>query len=905
MDDAGREEDNTVDQPHEYDDQAFDDVFSAFKNSWLSGNKYDPDEFCKTHSRFGTDLRNQIDEFIDKAGGLFELKGEGNQTLAHDVFDGQEINSLGDFRIIKEIGNGAMGVVYEAEQISLNRKVALKVLPAHLSFSDGAIRKFEREAEAAGRQSHPGIVSIYAVGEHKGVHYIAQELVGDGSTLNDYLHRFRHDEKQPPGYFRETAKIIFEVADALQHAHDAGVIHRDIKPSNILMMNNNRPKVTDFGLAKVEDALVLSRTGDFAGTPYYMSPEQAMARRMGIDNRTDIYSLGVTLYEMLTLKCPFEGDTSYEVFKKIVYIDPLDPYKENPKVPSDLSTICLKSMEKLPEKRYQSMRELSEDLKRFLLGDVILAKPAGWGTRLWKYVKRYPAASFAASVAFLAIAILIGYVIWSYPQLKAAKDKAEKLQRIAIEERDKALVAEDEADKQRDLSERRYEQLRQFSDRELVYRLNEDDLKIWPACPETSQGIENWIVRAEDVVNRLEIHERSLYSVRRDATKTKDGFVYYDNDTQAKHDMLSILVTDLTALSGTEKGLLQSMRNRFRTLKAIEHESIHGHRESWNNTIESIADIEKCPQYNGLIIKPQIGLIPIGQDDTSGLWEFSHLQTGEITERDLNGKLKPSEETGIVFVLIPGGSFEMGAFKPSSEHPKGSHGVDPLAYITEQPVHTVTVEPFFLSKYEMTQGQWLRITGKNPSEYKPGKDRGNKKSTLRNPVELVNWLDCAELMRRLCFRLPTESEWEYAARAGTTSFWWTGKDKKTLNKHVNLLDLYAIRNEDLDDWKGFEEDWLDDGYLVHAPVGSYLPNQFGLHDIGGNVWEWCQDGDARDYSNTPVDGSAYQAKGAKYRIYRGGGWRSSARWCRPSNRNRGHAGNCNERLGLRPARSLK
>ena len=186
--------------------------------------------------------------------------------------------TLGDFRILREIGTGGMGTVYEAEQISLHRRVALKVLPAHLSFSPDAVQKFRREAEAGGRQRHPGIVAVHAVGEERGFHYIAQELVEGGRTLADRLTQLREEGEQPTGYFREATALVTTVAEALQYAHNAGVVHRDVKPSNIMLTPEGRPKVTDFGLAKVEDALALSRTGDFSGTPYYMSPEQAASQ---------------------------------------------------------------------------------------------------------------------------------------------------------------------------------------------------------------------------------------------------------------------------------------------------------------------------------------------------------------------------------------------------------------------------------------------------------------------------------------------------------------------------------------------------------------------------------------------------------------------------------------------------
>jgi len=167
-----------------------------------------------------------------------------------DVDPNLPFEQLGDFRLIRKIGEGGMGTVFEAEQISLHRRVALKVLPTHLSFSDTAAQKFRREAEAGGRQSHPGIVAVYAIGEHKGVHYIAQELVPDGFNLAEKLDELRKTKTQPPGYFRKATRLIAAVADALQHAHDHGVVHRDIKPSNVLLTTDNQLKVTDCGLAK-------------------------------------------------------------------------------------------------------------------------------------------------------------------------------------------------------------------------------------------------------------------------------------------------------------------------------------------------------------------------------------------------------------------------------------------------------------------------------------------------------------------------------------------------------------------------------------------------------------------------------------------------------------------------------
>jgi len=398
-----------------------------FRIAWFAGEDPDPEVFCRSHPEGGEELREKIESFLLVATALPEDADEGrDQPLEAEMEQGYCERKLGDFSLIREIGRGGMGVVYEADQISLNRRVALKVLSEHLSFSSDAVMKFRREAEAGGRQRHPGIVAIYAVGELEGTHYIAQELVCGGHTLSNLLEKLRREEDLPLGYFRQTGELIAQVADALENAHSGGVIHRDVKPSNILLDPAGSPKVTDFGLAKIEDALALSRTGDFAGTPYYMSPEQALSRRIGIDRRTDIYSLGVTLYEALTLKVPFEGETTHEILKRIILQDPSDPRKINPRVPHDLAVICLKAMEKDANHRYQSMADFAGDLRRFFHGEVIQAKPAGFPRKIWKRCKRNPTLSAAIGVSLAAILALILSIPWYVVQITKQKNAAMK-----------------------------------------------------------------------------------------------------------------------------------------------------------------------------------------------------------------------------------------------------------------------------------------------------------------------------------------------------------------------------------------------------------------------------------------------------------------------------------------------
>jgi len=397
-----------------------------FSEAWYAGGNPDVDEFCRRHPECGPELREKIEDFLfvaQRLPGVGQVDGDEEPLAALPTKPMQTGMVLGDFRIVKEIGRGGQGVVYEAEQISLRRRVALKVLPSHLSLCDDAVGKFRREAEAGGRQKHPGIVAVHAMGEFDGIHFIAHELVEGGRSLADRLDDLRGGGDLPVGYFREAAAMAADVADALHHAHESGVIHRDVKPSNILLDERDRPKVTDFGLARVEDALALTRTGDFSGTPYYMSPEQAGRNRKGIDFRTDVYSMGVTLYEMLTLDVPFDAQTTPDVLRKILFDEPRDPRRANSRVPRDLAVICLKAMEKKQEHRYQDMAEFGDDLRRFLAGETILARPAGALTRVGKRVRRNPALSGALGLAVVAVVALLVGAVSSYIKISRANQE--------------------------------------------------------------------------------------------------------------------------------------------------------------------------------------------------------------------------------------------------------------------------------------------------------------------------------------------------------------------------------------------------------------------------------------------------------------------------------------------------
>ena len=284
---------------------------------------------------------------------------------------------LGPLRLVRELGLGGQGVVYEAVRESDGLVVAAKILRTDVHLSEDLVERFEREAQAAQRLHHANIVAVHGLVEWQGFRIILQELVTGGS-LDDAI-KARHGERDRTGTAdcRWAAGLCRDLALALQHAHDSHVVHRDMKPGNVLMTPAGVPKITDFGLAKVEDMFGLTQTGDRMGTPNYMSPEQVEAARGGVDSRTDIYSLAAVLYRMLSRRVPFQADNLTTLFRDILTRAPIPPRKLQPGVPRDLQAVCLKALHKSPADRYQTAREFADDLQRFLDGKATLARPEG------------------------------------------------------------------------------------------------------------------------------------------------------------------------------------------------------------------------------------------------------------------------------------------------------------------------------------------------------------------------------------------------------------------------------------------------------------------------------------------------------------------------------------------------
>lgn len=328
-----------------------------------------------------------------------------------------EARTLGDYDLLEEIGRGGMGVVYKARQRSLNRMVAVKLLPGSLLGRAGSLRRFQAEAIATAALRHPGIVAIHEVGVHDGQHYLAMELVS-GPNLAQAATGLQFTRAD----FHRVARWMRGVAEAVHHAHERGILHRDLKPSNILLDQDDQPRITDFGLAKrLEEtgdhardagsstaAASLTLSGQVLGSPNYIPPEQANAlRRCPVDRRSDVYSLGATLYHLLTGQAPFRASSLTEVLQLVMQREPVAPRFLQASVPVDLETICLKCLEKEPARRYSTAQALVEELDRFLRGEPIQARPAGYVEKSVRWCRRNPAwAALTVAATLLTVAVL-------------------------------------------------------------------------------------------------------------------------------------------------------------------------------------------------------------------------------------------------------------------------------------------------------------------------------------------------------------------------------------------------------------------------------------------------------------------------------------------------------------------
>ncbi len=477
-------------------------ALEEYMASLRTGRPASRDEFLAQHAEFAEAMGECLSvlEFIE-AAATGSAGSDGSAAPTEPIAPRAR---LGDYRILREVGRGGMGVVYEAQQISLGRRVALKILPFAAAIDPKQRQRFQIEAQAAAQLHHPHIVPIFGVGCDQGIHYYAMQFV-DGRSLAALIHEWNRDHDAAAGagapsaslsteeatgswpdrhdagpgsavpgepgamgrsggagsgelsdldpvtsagdpsraptafgpvhrnrdFCRSIARLGIEAADALDHAHGLGILHRDIKPANLLIDRHGAVWITDFGLARFPSEFSLTGTGDMIGTLRYMSPEQALARRGVVDQRTDIYSLGVTLYELLTLSPAFDGRDHHELLHQIATDEPVPPRRLNPAIPRDLETIVLKAMAKDPSHRYATAQELAADLTRFLADEPILARRPGLIERALRWARRHRELVATAAAVVVVSLTISTMLVWRQAretriQAGMTKEQAEK-----------------------------------------------------------------------------------------------------------------------------------------------------------------------------------------------------------------------------------------------------------------------------------------------------------------------------------------------------------------------------------------------------------------------------------------------------------------------------------------------
>jgi serine/threonine protein kinase len=349
-----------------------------------------------------------------------DSRDEGRENRQTEV---PALRSFGDYELLEEIARGGMGIVYKARQVSLDRIVALKMLLFGPLTQPELVQRFRTEAAAAASLQHPNIVAIHEVGFCEGQHFFAMEYAA-GRSLAEVV-------RDGPVPARRAVSYVKIIAEAIQYAHERGVLHRDLKPSNVLIDEFDQPKVTDFGLAKrLEKETELTLSGQVLGSPNYMPPEQAAPHRGLVGKRSDVYSLGAIMYHLLTGRAPFAAPTVAETLQQVHTAEPISLRILNPHLPRDLETICLKCLDKEPARRYATAQELADELGRFLDDKPILARPISRPEKAWRWCRRNPAvASLSASAAFI---LILGFAGVTWQWLRAERHSAER-QKAATE----------------------------------------------------------------------------------------------------------------------------------------------------------------------------------------------------------------------------------------------------------------------------------------------------------------------------------------------------------------------------------------------------------------------------------------------------------------------------------------
>jgi len=704
------------------------------------------------------------------------------------------------------------------------------------------------------------------------------------------------------------------------------------------------------------DSPLITMDGDVVGTPAYMSPEQAAGKLEEIGPASDVYAMGAMLYHLLSGHMPYVPSgvilSQRAIWARVQEGPPASLNQVAREAPAELVAICEKAMAREIKDRYPDMTALARDLRAYLENRVVSAYESGPIAELRKWVKRNKALAATAAAALLAVLVLSGWAVVERQTARANEMTALANATTAQEQKDRADENATLAERRAEEAEAEKQRVLRLADGKRLSDMKKRMDALWPADPEHVGAMEAWLDEARALAAKLTVHEQTLgelrsrgtplphareaelADLRRQVTEaaekllaSEDGeertalegdlaalearietlgatiererpYEFEDEEDAWWHETLVSLVSGLAGFMAEDRhgATVGSVEARLEFARAIRKRSIEDPQAEWDEAIASIANRGECPPYDGLSIREQLGLVPIGRDPDSGLWEFWHVQTGERPERDENGKLVMKEEIGLVFVLVPGGTFWLGAQRKDTE----GRNYDPQAKGDESDKHgnpvDVTLAAYFLSKYEMTQGQWERFTGRNPSFWFASYPEN---SGPLFPVEQVTWADCDRELFRSGLVLPTEAQWERACRAGTETPWSSGPQAASLAEFGNIADATHGRM-----FKNTDVEEFDDGFGPPAAVGSLKANGYGLFDMHGNLWEWCRDAYGSYDLPTAERHGERSMQGTSNRVSRGGSYYDRATLARSAYRHWSTPDYRVGYLGCRPARVL-
>jgi len=739
-----------------------------------------------------------------------DLPQPQTETVYPDVSPaaGAAVLRIGDYEVLEELGRGGMGVVYRARHRTLGHEVALKMVLSGAHADAAELARFQLEAAAVARLHHAAIVHIHEFGTHDGKPFFSLELV-DGGSLKDRLRK----GPLPP---RDTATLVEKLARAMQHAHEAGIVHRDLKPANVLLTRKGEPKVADFGLAKQMAADAgLSQTGNLLGTPSYMAPEQAAGKVRAVGPATDVYALGVILYECLTGQVPFRAPTSFETMQQVLTQEPVPPRRLVPGLPRDLETVCLRCLEKEAGKRYQSAADLADDLGRFLRGEPVAARRVGRAERVIKWARRHPAPAALLGVillALVALSVLSGSLV-------VARNDAENKSREAEKQTGIALGKEQEARREADKARK----ARAF----LVSIFNLSN----------ANGQRNLTAR-----QILDEAAKRIPEQFADQPELRDGLLA---DIETAYDELT--ARSPLAMILECSGTVQLHSTRDPKQRAVPQTLLHA-----GDRLSLAAD-------------GHVQLLLLFD------WHKERLRPGtEVTIRrkgcePVAAVSERDHDPMLTFKRLPKGTFYMGW--GGEQVVQTEIGED-----FEIAVHDVTQ-----GQWEAVMGDNPSYFSRFGGGRLEVKDISDEELKLF-PVESVSWEEVQKFITKLnlkeikrgggyLYRLPTEAEWEYACRGGALAkengpqcsyHFYLDKPTYDLSSYrANFNGNYPFGN-------------ASRGPFLQRPtrVGAYPPNQLGLCDMHGNVRQWCDDleDEPREGSFRVVRGGSWRSPGESCRV---------------------------------------